>query len=73
MGFSSFGKILIISGGLLILAGAIVMLTGKIPGVGRFPGDILIKRGSFTFYFPLATCLIISAVVSLVFFLISRR
>lgn len=73
MGVQSIGRVLVVCGGLLVLAGIVVMLLGKIPGVGKLPGDILIKKGSFTFYFPLATCLIVSAVISLIFFLISRR
>jgi hypothetical protein len=50
----------------------IFSLVGKIPWFGHLPGDITIERERFTFYFPLATCLIISAVLSLVLYLFRR-
>jgi len=45
----------------------------KIPYLGRLPGDILIQKNNFTFYFPLATSILISIILSLVFWLWSRR
>jgi Protein of unknown function (DUF2905) len=41
-------------------------------GLGRLPGDIATERGNFTFYFPIVTCLIVSIVLSLVFWLMNR-
>lgn len=41
-------------------------LLGKIPGVGKLPGDIFIKKGNFSFYFPLATCVLISLFLTLI-------
>jgi len=67
-----FGKILIFFGAILILIGLIFSLAEKIPYIGKLPGDILIKREKFTFYFPLATCLLISLALSVIFYLISR-
>ena len=67
------GKFIILTGFLLVLIGVMVVFMGKIPGVGRLPGDILIKKENVTFYFPLATCLIISALLSLIIFLWQRR
>ncbi len=46
---------------------------GKIPGAGKLPGDILIKKENFTFYFPLTTCLLASAILSLILFLWQRK
>lgn len=69
------GKVLIFLGLALILAGAIVLVSAhfKIPFLGKLPGDICIRRDNFTFYFPLATSLLISLILSLVFYFISRR
>ncbi|AEH50854.1 DUF2905 domain-containing protein [Pseudothermotoga thermarum] len=66
------GKVLILIGILLVLAGAFIYLWGKILPFGRLPGDIIIKKDKFVFYFPLMTCLIISALLSVVLMIISR-
>lgn len=70
---ADIGRILIFLGLILALLGGIVLLAGKIPGVGRLPGDILIQRRNVTFYFPIATSILISIVLSLIFWLLSRR
>jgi hypothetical protein len=59
------GKILIVLGLVLVGAGILFLLSDKIPWLGRLPGDITIKRDNFTFSFPLATCILISVIVSL--------
>jgi len=41
-------------------------------GLGRLPGDIVIERGEFRFYFPIMTCLVVSGIVSLIFWLLNR-
>ncbi len=56
----------------VILAGAFSMI-GKIPGIGKLPGDIIIKKENFSFYFPLATCIIISIFLSILFSLFHRK
>ena len=67
------GKILIIFGIVLVISGAILLLAGKqFSFLGKLPGDIHIKGERFEFYFPLATCLIISLVLSVILFLIMR-
>ena len=63
---SEIGKMLIVTGGVLLLAGLFVVLAGKFPNAGRLPGDIMIKKENFSFYFPFTTCLIISVVLSIV-------
>ena len=67
-----FGKTLIFFGAILILLGLIFSFAGKIPYLGRLPGDILIKKENFTFYLPLGTSILISVILSVVFYLISR-
>jgi hypothetical protein len=61
----------------MVLLGLILIvaanLSGKVPWLGRLPGDIHIERGNWSFYFPLATCLIISIILTLLFSLFGRR
>ena len=66
-------RILIAFGLLIALAGVVLVLVGRVPWVGRLPGDIHIQRGNFTFYFPLATSLLLSVVLTLVLYLLGRR
>jgi len=67
------GKLLLVFGVLLVLAGLALVLVGRVPWLGRLPGDIHIERGSWTFYFPLATSLVLSAVLSLILWIGGRR
>jgi hypothetical protein len=67
------GKILIIFGVILIGVGVLLMFFNKIPLLGKLPGDIYIQKKNFSFYFPLATCLLLSAFASLLLWLFSRR
>ena len=70
---AEFGKILIITGACMLALGAIFLLAGKLPWIGKLPGDIVIHRKNFTFYFPLATSLIASLILSLILWLIGRK
>jgi hypothetical protein len=65
-----FGLVMVLLGLVLLVAGN---LSGKVPWLGRLPGDIYIERGSWTFYFPLATCLVVSLLLTLLFSLFGRR
>jgi len=65
------GKGLMIVGGVLLVVGAILVFFQKIPFLGKLPGDIHIKKEHYEVYIPLATSLLLSAVVSLIFWLIS--
>lgn len=67
------GKTFIFLGFLLIVIGVVVMAAGKIPWLGRLPGDFMIKKQNFTFYFPLATSILLSIVVSLVLVFLNRK
>ena len=67
------GRLLIVLGLLVALVGVALVLVGRIPWLGRLPGDIHIQRGNWTFYFPLATSLLLSVVLTLVLWLIGRR
>ncbi len=66
------GKILILIGLVLAGLGALFLVGEKLGWIGRLPGDIVIRRGNATFYFPLATCLLVSAILSLLFWLFRK-
>jgi len=68
----TFGKTLILFGILLVVLGVLFSVGSKIPWLGRLPGDIYINRGNFTFYFPLATCILLSLIITLVLYLFRR-
>lgn len=70
--FASFGKTLIAAGLLIAAVGVVLLLSGKLGWVGRLPGDFTFRKGSFTFYFPLATSLIVSILLSLLFLLFRK-
>ena len=65
-----FGVLMVVVGGVLLLAGSLV---GKVPWLGRLPGDIHVQRGNWSFYFPLATSILLSVVLSLLLWLFGRR
>ncbi len=62
---SDLGRMLIIIGLVLAGVGAVMLLAPKLPWLGRLPGDFTFRRGNFTFYFPLATSILISVVLTL--------
>jgi uncharacterized protein HemY len=69
---AGLGKTLIYLGLVLVVIGVVVTLAGKVTWLGRLPGDITIQRENFSFYFPLATCILISVIVSLVLYFFRR-
>ena len=70
IGFHSLGKLLILSGLILVLAGGILLLLGKIPHLGKLPGDILLQKRGWSFYFPLTTSILLSIILSVILTLI---
>jgi uncharacterized membrane protein YidH (DUF202 family) len=66
------GKMLILLGVFIILIGILLLVGEKIPWVGRLPGDIIIRKKNFTFYFPIVTSIIISIVLTLLFALFRK-
>ena len=72
---SDIGKILLITGGVIAGIGLLLLLAPRVPWLGKLPGDILIERKDFTFFFPIMTCLVISLVLTLIlnlFFFLRR-
>lgn len=68
----SLARVLIFFGILLIVIGGVILLANKIPGISRLPGDIYIQKKNFSFYFPITTCIIISIILSIIFWLFRR-
>ena len=67
------GKLLLVFGLVLVALGVLLTLGPKLPGrLGRLPGDIVIRRQYFTFYFPLVTCLLLSVILSVIFWLTGK-
>jgi hypothetical protein len=66
------GKTILIIGLVLVVAGAILWKTGGLGGLGRLPGDIFVRKGNATFYFPIVTCIIVSVVLTLLSWLFRR-
>ncbi len=70
------GKVLILFGSITVLIGLLFMFGGKIPFLGKLPGDIFIEKENYRFYFPLASGLLISLILTIVinlFFYFFRR
>ena len=65
-------KLLILVGIILIGVGALLFLAPKLPFLGRLPGDIYFKKENVTFFFPLTTCIIISIILTIIFYLIEK-
>lgn len=70
--YEHIGRTLALVGVAILVIGIALMLAAKIPHVGRLPGDFVWRRGGFTLYFPLATCLILSLLVSTVLWLVRK-
>lgn len=70
--YNDLGKVLIVLGLLLVGIGLFMSFGVKFGFLGRLPGDIRIERENFTFFFPLGTCLLISLLFSLLFWLFRR-
>ena len=70
---TDIGKLLLVLGGVIVVAGAVLLLAGRfnLP-LGHLPGDIVYRGKNTVFYFPLTTCIVISVVLSLLFWLFGR-
>ena len=66
-------KIIILIGVVLIVIGLMMLYAGKVPFLGKLPGDIVIRKKNFTFYFPLASGIVLSILATLILYLIGRQ
>jgi hypothetical protein len=69
---TGLGKALMLLGAVMFVLGGLLALSAKLPWLGRLPGDIVIERGNFRFYFPLATCVLLSLLLSALFWFLRR-
>jgi hypothetical protein len=67
------GRLLIVLGLAVVALGVVLVVFGRVPGLGRLPGDFSVQRGNWAFYFPLGTSIVLSVVLTLVLWLIGRR
>jgi hypothetical protein len=72
-GLDSLARMLILFGLILAVVGGLILFVGKIPFIGRLPGDIYIQRKNFSFYFPLTTSILVSILLTILFSLFRRR
>ncbi len=70
---SSIGKIFILIGVIFLVLGLLFTFFKQIPYLGKLPGDILIQKKNFTFYFPIATSVLLSSILSLVCFFLTKN
>lgn len=70
---TELGKLLLFVGAIIVLIGAVLLLSGRLHlPLGRLPGDIVYRGKNTVFYFPIVTCIVISIVLSLIFWLLGR-
>lgn len=69
---TELGRFLLLTGVILALVGVVLLLAPKIPWLGKLPGDIVWRRGNFTFYFPLGTSILLSVILTLLLYLLRR-
>jgi hypothetical protein len=70
--WSGLGKTLLIIGGVIMAVGLLILIFGKIPFLGKLPGDFSIKGKNWSFYFPLVSSILISIILSLILYLIQK-
>ena len=73
MPMSELGRALVVLGVVIVVIGLVLVFFDRVPWIGRLPGDISLRRGNWTFYFPLGTSILVSIVLTLVLWLIGRR
>ncbi|MEK7374499.1 MAG: DUF2905 domain-containing protein [Thermodesulfobacteriota bacterium] len=71
--FSNLGRFFIMIGLIIAGIGFALIFAGKIPWLGRLPGDFFFRGKNFSFYFPLTTSILISVILTLILWFINRR
>lgn len=71
--FNEIGRMLVIFGAVILVIGAVMMFSDKIPFLGRLPGDFVVRRRNFVLYFPLATGIILSILLTVILNLVGRK
>lgn len=70
---NEIGRLLMLVGAVLLVLGGLMALSGKIPFIGRLPGDLIIQRKNFTIYIPIATSILLSIILTLIFYFLGRK
>ena len=70
--FGDMGKVLMLVGGALFLLGLLLTLAGRLPGLGRLPGDFVFQRDNITVYFPLGSMILLSLLLTVLLNLLGR-
>ena len=70
---NDLGRLLIVMGVVIALVGVAIVMAGRLPWLGRLPGDIHVERGHWSVYLPLGTSIVLSLLLTLVLWLIGRR
>lgn len=70
---NEIGRLLLFLGIVLAIIGLVIMFADKIPFIGRLPGDVLIRKKNLTFYLPIATCIVLSIVLTAILNLFFRK
>ncbi len=70
--FENLGRFMLIAGGVLLVLGVVFTVAGRFLPLGRLPGDIIIRRENFVFYFPVVTMIIVSLLLTLFLNLLRR-
>jgi hypothetical protein len=70
--WSGLGKTMLIIGSIIMATGVLILIFGKIPFIGKMPGDIAVKGKNWSFYFPLASSILLSIILSLILYLIRK-
>ena len=73
MEFQPVGRVIVVVGIFMIVFGFLIMLSPKIPFLGKLPGDIYLKRGNFSFYFPIVTSILVSLIITIILNLLFGR
>jgi hypothetical protein len=74
MEIQPIGKMLIALGVFMVIAGMLMVFAPKLPYIGKLPGDIFIKRGNFTLYFPITSSILISIILTIILsFVLSKK
>ncbi|NMA51457.1 MAG: DUF2905 domain-containing protein [Peptococcaceae bacterium] len=68
----NIGRLMVLAGIIIVICGVLLLLGGKFFGLGKLPGDLFIQKGNFTFYFPIATCILLSILLTIIFSLFRR-
>jgi len=70
---TQFGRFLTITGLIIFVIGLLLMFFNKIPFIGKLPGDIIVKKENYTIYLPIVTSILISLILSLIFYLLRKK